>query len=302
MDESGLESTSTPLPDHEESSNDKLQQKIDRLTLLLKKAKETILDLTIRLREQELDLKSKDEELISFKSKFSLISKYKPPKSESISDIITRVKVFDDVYCFVDSHRGHFWLHESMITSKHVLPEIIDSKHNKKYLSDQITFAVQEWKDKYLKLSDQISVYEENNENLKKMVQELNKQNENMEKDLKLLRFNNVEKVIKTAFALYEDVSEIVVEDNAHSEKINDVQKGFNLLNETFQDGEAARVKDNLLIILRYLMDLAKRLISARNELKAQDLAWRSACDSLLKEKEEMKVLLSKIKGENLNR
>jgi exonuclease VII large subunit len=302
MEDSAAEPVTTPIHENEESSNEKLQQKIERLTLLLKKAKESILDYTSQIRELEFELKQKDEELSSLKSKFTSISKYKPPKSESITEIITRVKVSEEVYCFINSKRGHFWIHESQLTSKHVLPEIIDSKLNKKHINDLITSSTQEWKEKCSKLTDQLCMNEENTENLRKMVQELNKQNENMEKQLRVLKENNIEKLLKTCFALYEDISEIVVQDNINNPKISSLQISFNDLNEGFNDPETIKIKENFLVILRYLMDLAKRLIYARNELKAQDSAWRSACDGLVKEKEELKNSLNKVKGESLNK
>lgn len=298
MEESTSDSTPITVQEPEEHSYEKLQQKVDRLTLLLKKAKESLLDYGARIKDLEIELKQKDNEELAYKSTIAQLSQYKPPKPESITEVIIRVLVYEEVYCFVNSTKGYFWLNEQLVTGKHVMPEVIDSKNNKKSIGELVNAAVQEWKEQCSKLNDKLLVHEENNENLKKMVKELNKQNEDMGKELKLFRDNNVDKVIQQSLGIYEDIVGILLAENLDSEKIGIIHKNINAFSNGLAEDYCGKVKEHCTVLLKYLLDLSKRLMHARSELKNQDLAWRTTCDSLVKEKEELRSLTAKQKSE----
>lgn len=296
------ESTSDSLPftvqEPEENSYEKLQQKVDRLTLLLKKAKESLLDYGARIKDLEIELKQKDDEELRYKTTIAQLSQYKPPKPENITEVIVRVQVYEDVYCFVNSTKGFFWLNEQGVTGKHVMPEVVDSKNSKKSIGEMVNAAVLEWKEQCGRLSDKLLVHEENNENLKKMVKELNKQNEEMEKELRVFRENNVEKIIQHSFVLYEDITGLLLVDSLDSEKIGVIHKNINAFSNLLAEDYCVKVKEHCTVLLKYLFELSKRLMHARSELKNQDLAWRATCDSLVKEKEELRSQVAKQKSE----
>lgn len=298
--------SSDPVPpqlqDSEEKSYEKLQQKVDRLTLLLKKAKESLLDYGTRIKELEIEIKQKDEEELIYKSSITQLNQYKPPKPESITEVILRVQVYEEIYCFVNSTKGYFWLNAQQVTGKHVMPEILDSKNSKKVISDKINVAVQEWKEQCSLLNDKLLVNEENTENLKKMVKELNKQNEELGKELKVFKDNRVESVIEQSFTIYEEITGILIGESLDNDKVSFINKSLGAFSNRFAGDFCGKVKEHCVVLLKYLLDLAKRLMHARSELKNQDFAWRSTCDSLLNDKEELKGVVVKQKSEILQK
>jgi len=288
--------------DQEEKSYDKLQQKVDRLTLLLKKAKESLLDYGTRIKELEIEIKHKDEEELAYKTTITQLNHYKPPKPESITEVILRVQVYEEIYCFVNSTKGFYWLNAQQVTGKHVMPEILDSKNSKKAINEKINVAVQEWKEQCSLLNDKLLMHEENTENLKKMVKELNKQNEELGKELKVFKDNSIESVIEQSLAIYEEITGILIGESLDNDKVSLISQSVNAFSNGYAGDYYGKVKKHCVVLLKYLLDLAKRLMHARSELKNQDFAWRSTCDSLLKEKEELKGIVVKQKSEVLQK
>ena len=130
--------SSNPVED-DENSFEKIQKKNERLQTLLIKAKATITQYKAKIDELEKELYSIQMKSNELQAVNNRLLKFDPPKTEYITETLCRVKVFDEIFCYVKSSKGNFWLSESYYKPKNNFPEIIDSSFTKKVIADQIS-------------------------------------------------------------------------------------------------------------------------------------------------------------------
>ena len=72
---------------------------------------------------------------------------------------------------------------------------------------------------------------------------------------------------------IYDTILNVILDDSIDSSKISTIQKSLNSFSNLNIDGNQEKIKDHFAVLLKSLLDISKRLLHARNELKTQDEA-----------------------------
>lgn len=282
----------------EGESLEKLQKKNERLQSILIKAKGTITQYKSKIDELEKELYQtllKANELQALNSK---LLKYEPPRADSIIDTLCRVKFLDEVHCYVKTQKANYWVSENYYKSKGVLPDLLDNTCTKKNFSEQFSIISKDWQEKVQKLTEKISDLDSKNLKLNETIKEQQIRLESFEKEAKKLKDSGICNLVTASSEIYDLILNLILDDHLDSVKISAIQKVLNGFIGEYFESEVGKVKDHCTMLLKSLLDVSKRLLHARNELKTQDQAWRTTCDVLLHEKEELKHQVAKLKIE----
>ena len=284
--------------EEDDNTLEKLQKKNERLQSILIKAKGTITQYKSKIDELEKELYQtllKANELQGLNSK---LLKYEPPRADSITETLCRVKFQDEIYCFAKASKGNYWLPEAYYKGKGTLPELIDTSCTKKNLTEQISQINQDWQEKISKIRDQLAAQELKNVPLQEIIKDQQSKIESLEKEAKKFKEAGVHSLISMSSDIYDTILNMILDDTLDNAKISAIQKSLNAFSNNYIENDAGKVKDHCSVLLKSLLDISKRLLYARNELKTQDQAWRATCDALLHEKEELKHQVSRLKAE----
>ena len=102
-------------------------------------------------------------------------------------------------------------------------------------------------------------------------------------------------KVLRESRIIHDSIAVFLERDD--DSKLNSVEKDIVRFSHLT---ESSSFKDHLLKVHKACMDLTKRLIHMRKEMSASDTAWRTACDSLMNEKEELRSTVARLRQEAL--
>jgi GRIP domain len=299
MTENYSDIPSTNASEEDENTLEKLQKKNERLQTILIKAKGTITQYKSKIDELEKELyetQFKNNELQALNNR---LSKLELPKPDSIQETICRVKIFEDVFCYVRSSKGNYWVSDSYYKPKGNIPDLLDYTCTKKNVLDQISNISQDWQEKISKVNEKLIAQESKNISLIELLKDKDIKLDKLEKDIKRYRDTGLSQLINGSLDVYDSILSIILDDSIDNSKISNIQKSLSNFLSSSYEGEASKVKDHCNILLKSMLDITKRLLHARNELKTQDQAWRATCDALLHEKEELKQQISRIKKES---
>lgn len=294
---------SNDLPSTNPSEDDanqleKVQKKNERLQQLLFKAKDTIKQYSSQVNTLENELYQSEVKQNEQQAYINRLLKYEPPHSDAITEVICRVKAQDDIFCYVKSSKGNFWIPESTFKCKIPMPDIIDSSFTAKGINDQILSITQEWKEKYKDMSSKLSMQEEKNVYIQDLVKDQQNKIETLEKNNKKMKELGVLSYIVASTEIYDLILDVILEDVLDNGKFSDIQKALNRYTNMVAEDEGLRVREHCSILLKSLYETSKRLLHARSELKSQDQAWRATCDALLIEKDEFKQQAIRVRNE----
>jgi hypothetical protein len=86
-----------------------------------------------------------------------------------------------------------------------------------------------------------------------------------------------------------------VIEDEASPSYLNSLQKNVSRI---AMGSDNTNIREHIVAVLKSLIDVTRRLLHSRNELQAQEQAWRATCDALIYEKDELKSSANKLRQE----
>ncbi|OMJ95966.1 hypothetical protein SteCoe_523 [Stentor coeruleus] len=293
---------STNPSEDDETQLEKVQKRNERLQQLLIKAKDTIKQYSSQVNTLESNIYEREIKQNELQTCINRLLKYEPPHSDTITEVICRVKVQENIFCYIKSNKGNFWIPESTFKYKMPMPDIIDSSFTAKVINDQILSITQEWKEKYKEISSNLSMQIEKNTYIQDLVKDQQNKIETLEKENKKIKESGVISFVIASTEIYDMILDSVMDDILDNDKFTDIQKALNRYMNIIAEDERIRVRDHCGILLRSLFETSKRLLYARNELKSQDDAWRNTCDALVIEKEELKQQIMRVKNEMVNK
>jgi DNA repair exonuclease SbcCD ATPase subunit len=299
MGDTGNEVSASNTQDEDDSTFDKQQKKIERLSVLLIKAKESITSYKAKIEDLEKELLQAQVIQSEQQTMIKKLAKFEPPRPDSIKEVICRVKIAEEIHCYVKASQNCLWLPEGTFKVKTALPDIIDSSNTKKAVVDQMNAITMDWQEKNKKIAEKLAAQETRNGYLQEIIKEQANKLETVEREIKGFK-EGVYKMIGMSAEVYDEIFTMVLGDVADNGKIGTIGKMISNLAVYGTDKDTVKVKEHLSVLLKSLFDTSKRLLFGRNELKTQDSAWRSTCDALLQEKEDIKQQIAKIKSESI--
>ena len=270
-----------------------MQVKLERLKSLLLKARTSINQYKARTDEQEKEIESLHFKNTELKGYINKLTKYEPPQPAEISKVLTRVKVYDQIFNCVQSEKGIFWVSEKGLPSKKNLPEVLEITCTPSVLKQEIAKVVDQYEDRMRRMKETADAYELKNESLQTLYKELQEQLSEAQEKQKLAQ--DTKNLVSESSQVYEQIMNIVFEEELDSQKVSEIHNCIRTFVET-QKGEVAR--EHLGNIYKSMADITRRLMHSRNEIATQEKAWRATCDALVHEKEELKSQMTRLKND----
>ena len=123
------------------------------------------------------------------------------------------------------------------------------------------------------KLGEKLTTQELKNASLSENIKDQAVKIEILEKESKKLKDLGVNNLISMSLNIYDTILNVILDDSIDSSKISTIQKSLNSFSNLNIDGNQEKIKDHFAVLLKSLLDISKRLLHARNELKTQDEA-----------------------------
>ena len=271
---------------------DAMTVKLERMKSLLYKSKDQITFYRKLAEDMEVEKDRIFAENIDLNNKLNRLPKMILPEDNDF--LLASVIIQNETWvCFRNSIGEIHWFSNSK-GNRRDLPEPLEFTRSR--IGEQVSEVVKQYEERCRRLQDALDRSEERANTLASKHKEIQKQVDALESQFKPAE--KINEVIDESTSLHQQILSAVLEDETSPSYLNSLQKNVNRI---AMGSDNTNIREHLVAVLKSLIDVTRRLLHSRNELQAQEQAWRATCDALIYEKDELKNSANKLRQE-LNR
>jgi hypothetical protein len=268
---------------------DAMTVKLERMKSLLFKSKDQI----TYYRKLAEDLEAERDRILAENIDLNNKLNRSPKKilPEDVDTILASVVIGKETWVCFRSSAGEITWFPSNKVNRRDLPEPLEFTRSR--IGEQVSEVVKQYEERCKRLQDALDKSEERANSLANKNKELQKQVESLETQFKPAE--QINEVINESTSLYQQILSAVIEDEASPSYLNSLQKNVSRI---AMGSDNTNIREHIVAVLKSLIDVTRRLLHSRNELQAQEQAWRATCDALIYEKDELKSSANKLRQE----
>lgn len=297
-EDSSLISDAPTISDDHENTIESMQTKIDRLKQLMVKAKHTISSYMQRTDQLEKEIENSHLKQVQLENSLSKLEKLKLPKQQEIDKVIARATIGNDTYALVTAKDKTCWVNEREYSFKAPLPEPLDEACAPSEQAKQIAEVISQYEDRLKRMQDTLESHEQKHSALQLSYKSLQSEHSEVISELDSRPLGATLNLVSESAEIYDSLMELVFQSDEATMSALSMQKQISLFANKPAEGELQRAREHLASLLRSLVDISKRLIHSRNEMSAQEKAWRTKCDELTHEKGKLDSEITRVRTE----
>ena len=291
----------TVVAEDQEGTIELLQAKLEKLKSLLLKAKMSISeykhkaeDLEERLEEQHLR-----EDLLM--TRVEELETRKPPSEHEVVSVLARVRVEGVAWLLLRTvgSSGEWYREDQVQVPAQALPEVVDCLvATPTAVALQIAGVVKQYEERQRKLAETCQHTQDTLKDTQTVYRDL--QQAYREQEAQVRSLSELLLLVTESKALHKQLNDLMEDSAVLPEALGPIQKGLIRLIQApaYQLSQTEAVRVHICDLHKALSDLARRLLRFRKEACTQEDAWKSTCDALVKEKEDLKAALASVRAD----
>lgn len=291
----------TVVAEDQEGTIELLQAKLEKLKSLLLKAKMSISEYKHKAEDLEERLEEQHHREDLLMAKVEELETRKPPSEQEVVSVLARVRVEGVAWLLLRTigSSGEWYRENQVEVPTQALPEIVDClTATPTAVALQIAGVVKQYEERHRKLAEALQHTQDTLKDTQTVYRDL--QQAYREQEAQVRSISELLLLVNESKTLHKQLTDLMEDSTAQPDALGQIQQGLIRLIQApaYQLSETEAVHVHICDLHKALSDLARRLLRFRKEASSQEDAWKSTCDALVKEKEDLKSALASMRAD----